>query len=305
MSRSIRNARLAVLSLTLVAAFGLAAQAAPTPYWFDGYDVSTPTMNINSELGPPRQGGTLGTAYLANTGDPSNDYRHQMGFGPLQLFGDGFPPAPAATMVSPNQSFTGVVGDQVIGRHVSFSLDVGAFVQAPDLVNGSYLTAQFTLGAGTGLRDAQDTLSGSHFGINFVEDTFVGGGLGYFLQFFDGVNAAPVQNVIVNPNGPAPMNVWIDVDDITDGNPWDGVGQTTFTVFIDGVQVGAPQTFGAGGLTSNYMTLAAQRDFVNNGLAGSYFDNLTVYTDIIPEPSTLALAGLGLAGIFLARRRAR
>ncbi|MEQ8835547.1 MAG: hypothetical protein RID07_01940, partial [Lacipirellulaceae bacterium] len=95
--------------------------AAPTPYWFDGYDVSGPSSDINFEIGTARQGGAPApVSYVTNTANPANDYHHQVfGAAPLQLAGDFFLPNPGdRTLVSPTVDFSGTIGNEAIGRKV-------------------------------------------------------------------------------------------------------------------------------------------------------------------------------------------
>lgn len=287
-------------------------QASLTPVWFDGYDVSQTggttagfsSFNINEEVGPPRQGGPLvPTAYSTNTADPSNDFRHQLFppsnvIQPLQLAGDGFLPGAAPTLVSPNQDFSGPIGADVLGKRVSFSLDVATF-NAGD-PNNAFINFGVTLGATNQLVVPDATLGAPNdkFGILFVEDTIGGAGNGAFLQFFDGAGTL-VQNVLANPAGFGPMNVQIDIDDPIDLDPWNGVGSTVFTVSVNGAPVGAPQVFGGGGMTSNFLTLSANRDFVSQQLVTHSVDNLTVWAGPpIPEPIAGLLLLCGAAALM-------
>lgn len=301
------------LACALALANAPASNAATlTPAWFDGYDVSQAggttagfsSFNINEEIGPPRQGGPLvPTAYVTNTADPSNDFRHQLfppsnGSQPLQLAGDAFL-AGAPTLASPNQDFSGPFGGDVLGKRVSFSLDVASFNSGDP--NNSFINFGVTLGAASPLviPDSNVGAPNDKFGVLFIEDTF--GGNGAFLQFFDGAGNL-VQNLVAHPAGFGPMNVQIDIDDPVDGNPWDGIGSTVFEVSIDGTPVGAPQVFGGGGMTNNILTLSANRDFASQGLVTHAVDNLTVFSGPpIPEPTTACL--LGLAVLTAAWRR--
>lgn len=274
-----------------------------TPYWFDGFDVSANSSDINFEIGVPRQGGVaVPTTYTAN----SNDYHLQMfgGGGPLQLAGDGFGPFPAHTMASPDLNFVGTAGDDIIGKKISVTMD--AFTNN---LGGSYFTqAAITVG---GSAQLQQSGVGDGFSVVFIEDTF--GGNGNFIQTWHGGNLT--NNLIPNPAGAGPGNVEILVNDPSDGDPWDGVGSTVFDVFVNGTQIdlnnpitpGLSYAVGGGGLTSNFITLEGSDQKAGVQLGVHVFDNLTVFTAPIPEPSSLAIAGLALAvgGLFVRTRSSR
>jgi hypothetical protein len=293
MSRTVRTLQFVSLCVTL----GFTAQAVPTPYWFDGFDVSANTSDINFEAAAGLRQGGFTVPYLANTPNPANDYHHQMfgGGGPLQLAGDVNPPWPAHTLVSPNNDFAGLVGNQVIGKKVSVVMDAGAFIAGAPY----FLQSAITIGGTVPLQQAGSL--GSGFSVVFVEDTF--GGNGDFIQIWNG--STLIDNLIPNPAGPGGGFVELFVDDLSDGNPWDGVGSTTIDVYVNGVQlvggVAGPWTIPS--LTANYITLEGSDQKNGVGLATHSFDNLTVYTEVVPEPSTFALIGLGLVSTVFARRR--
>jgi hypothetical protein len=273
------------------------ASAQYTPVWFDGYDISGGNpFDVNFEY-TTRQFGTLAPIlYTANTFNPANDYRHQLfgpGNGPLQLAGDGGSPAPAPTMVSPTFNFNGTVGAGIVGRQVSLSLDVGAFIL--NNTGGSYVTAGLTVGSSASLAPVGS--AGSGFGVLFVEDTYGGGG--NFIQLFDGNSWL---GNFANPGGAGWANVQLNINDLSDNNPWDGIGSTTIDLFVNSLLVGS-FTKGSGGYTDNFITLQGDRDFNGNDLAVHLYDGLTVYAAPVPEPSTFALAGLGCAALVILRRR--
>ena len=185
-----------------------------------------------------------------------------------------------------------------IATTVSFSLDV--FSNSPGAGTDSYSQASFTVGSlGTnGLNGrAESGTAGAGFSVRFVEDRNGPGQLGAFLQLFDGTTL--LQDVIANPAGFGAMNVVLDISD-TDSNPWDGVGGTTIAISINGTAVGTPFTKGAGGYTSNFMTMEGSANYVGFSGAEHSFDNLVVAS--IPEPSATLLGGLGVLGLLRRRR---
>jgi hypothetical protein len=102
-NRSIGAIALAVVAAALTTG---TARAQYTPYWFDGFDTSASSLDINFEIGSPRQGGAgIPTAWLSN-GGPGN-YHDQVGFGQLLLAGDGGI-ANGLALASPNQNFSGL-----------------------------------------------------------------------------------------------------------------------------------------------------------------------------------------------------
>ncbi len=269
-----------------------------TPFWFDGFDVSAFTNDINFEIGNPRQGGVLVPTTYSTT--EAIDYHTQMfgGVAPLQLAADAFGNSPTVTMVSPNLDLSGTAGGQVIGRKISVFMD--AFTNN---IGGTYFTTSaITVGSSSVLADADTKADG--FSVVFVEDTF--GGFGNFIQFWDGNSI--VGNLIPNPAGVGGGNVEIFADDPVDGNPFDGIGDTRIDVLVNGVNVGGYTKLG--GYSSNFITLQGDWESFTglnpgpglvNGLATHVFDNLTVFT--IPEPASVALVGLGLCGLAVRRKR--
>ena len=272
----------------------------------------------------------------------ADDYHQQIigdpnGVALLQLAGDTNINVPPFQMpntqifhsyASPNHNFKGVVGNQVIGRKISVVIDTftnsGSFDPGDPNVGGDgyFTTAAITIGSTGTLTDSDNlTTSGAEgFSAKFLEQTFVDAlwtdpNIGInFMQFRDdqltASDPAPafdntVGNLIKHPAGESsPAFLELYVNDPTDGNPWDGIGQTSIRAEVNGVQVFRYTKFG-GGFTDNFITLQAMNQSVSSqsSLAVHTFDNLTVFSAAIPEPTTFALMGLGLCGLAVRRRR--
>lgn len=281
--------------------------ALATVVFSDGFSVSADSFNVNFETASRQSGALAPLNYLASTVDSTNDYHHQLFSAgtipsqPLQLAGDGFLPlAPPPVfvnpaMVSPNYNFVGnVPGSGIVGKRITFDVDIAVLIQDP--TGGTFVTGGVSIGANAPLTIEDSAVP--QFGVKFVEDGLPGG-LGPFLQFFD--SGSLVQNVVPHVAGNGTLSVQLDIDDLVDGNPWDGIGSTTISVSVNGVPAGTPHTIGGGGLTSNYITLLGYRDFNGNDLATHFFDNLAVHALPIPEPTCLVLV-LGVAcGLFCKR----
>lgn len=243
-----------------------------TAYWYDGYQTTAASLDINFEYNTPRQGGPY-TQYVANgTIQPTNYHQQLVGAGDpnpmqLQLAGDA---SLSPALVSPNRNFKGTYQNQAIGKAISFNLDVGVSIQGPA---NSYTWAGITFGSASSLKSIGST---GCFAIRFVEDFYAPpGGVNYFMQFYDG--SSITANVVPNPAGGGTANVWIEIDDPVDGNPWDGVGSTVIKTFVNGSLLNT-YSKGSGGYTSNYITLEGFANANGNAQATHRFDDLTVFS---------------------------
>lgn len=287
-------AALVVLSTSVV-------QAQYTPVWFDSFDVSYNTNKVSFEFNNGiRQGGVLSPiGYSQSPG--GGDYHHQVigNPGPLLLAGDA-PAGIVVGQVSPQYNFKSSLAGGVPKR-ISFSMDLNATTTAQYTWGGISLGGSAVL-TGVGIGANNLDAAASHFGVQFVEDGAFGNG--NFIQFYDG--SSLVGNLIPFAAGGAGVfNVALNIDDPTDGNPWNGVGSTAINLYVNGNLV-AGYTKGGGGYTDNFLTLAGGWGYNNVGgftTATTTFDNLLVEVAPVPEPSFFALTGLGLAGSLIFRRR--
>lgn len=307
-----------IVAVLCVAALPHMANAQYTPYFFDGYDVSTATEDINFEIATTRQGGAPAPiSYVTNVdpaADPPQTYKHQMfdADAPLRVLqlaedatnvvvpGEG----PAPTMVSPDFNFDGTLpnGD-IIGKRITFDLDVAAFLPAFDLGQVAWTFAGVTVGGDSTLIDDVDSngfLNGDpvadHFSLRFIHDRFSLNtefvqAYEFGATIFD--NTGCIGCFLNHEGGTGLLSVQIDIDDPEDGNPWDGVGSTVIQASVNGDPIRNPNngevwTYvrGDGGLTDNYITLFGKQQTWNNtqdpeispALATHLVDNFTVWS---------------------------
>ena len=266
-------------------------------------------------------------------GDPNAVALMQLA-GDSQIFSIGTAGQNFHAYASPNHSFTDIVGNEVYGRRITVEMDAfsnlrssefwdpnanggqGGFDPATNdgqFDNGFFTQAAITIGSSHQLGDADSNNKLSGISVIFIEQTFDDALANdpdvspYFIQIRNAGDGPfdPSVNLFKNPAGEGPGFVDIRVTDPGDGNPWDGVGVSVVGIFVDGVHV-YTHTQGGGGYTDNYITLdgANQKNVKHNALATHTFDNLTVYSAAIPEPTTAVLLGFGMCGLAIRRRRA-
>ena len=286
----------ALAALTAVMLPASIAQAQYTAVWTDNFNVSMTTNKTSFEFNNgTRQTGVIAPAGYTQSPAGGNDHHQVLNpSGVLLLTGDT---VNQYTAIQPQYNFSGsILGSQIVGKKISFSLDLNATTSA------GYTAAGISLGSAVGLNllDAATT----HFGVKFVEDGPAGFGAGNFVQFWDG--STLVQNLLpLTAGGAGAFNVDLLINDLADGNPWDGVGSTTIDLYVNSSFISS-YTKGGGGYTADYLTLVGERGFTTGpGLVAAThtFDDLTIFAAPVPEPSTFALAGLGLAGLAIFRRR--
>lgn len=270
------------------------AAAQFTAVFTDTFDVTTDTSNINLETATRQSGSLSPIDYLANTPDPTDGFQHQLfsaataASQPLQLAAVGTLTAPAPVfafpaMVSPDFNFTGSAVDGILGKRITFDLDVGSMVDESAGL-GRFINTGITIGSSVGLVDKENTReiigepATPYLSISFVEDTFNTNDPNSvdsnFIQVFDST-----ELVVTRANheqGPGPLSVQIDITDPSDGDPWDGVGSTAVEVLVNGTSITSYEKLD-GGYSDNFITLWGDRNFAGNTLATHTFDNFTVF----------------------------
>jgi PEP-CTERM motif len=160
---------------------------------------------------------------------------------------------------------------------------------------------------------------GPYFAVAAFYDAGPGGG-GVKRIASAGMDATTGEFLYQRHDPSPPLNGVIDVsagDAVLAFNAWhtfqmvlnyDGLGGGTFNVSVDSVPLAA-SAFIDSGITSltdaPIAAIAAGGDPASQAAPGTgYFDNFSVtYTTPVPEPSSIALAGLGVAGLVYRRLR--
>jgi len=279
------------ISAIAAVGWGIAALPAGASLLFaDNFTGTDPTNNAahdpNFNLAG-RQSGSLATLpYTTNAGNVQvgNDVTLRTPPGPVD--GDYLLTA-FNGKISPNQNFNGALSQG--GLQVTFKV-------SPEVTVNSTNWSEINLGAA-----AADRLAGVNQGVNHLGILFRANG---GLQAFDGgTNVAPGGEGSYGPtnlggNQNAFYAIRITMTDPTDGNPFNGVGQTDVNVYSQFVNSGTTPVFtfskGGGGYTDNYLTFSS----INIG----GFDDLAV-TQGVPEPTSLGVCLMG--GLAILSRRGK
>jgi Immunoglobulin domain/Immunoglobulin I-set domain len=252
-----------ILACALACAFVSSGQAASTPVVLvdDNFDADTPNVNdLNVDIA--RQTGTLAPITYTMAGGPSNSgHQLQNGNAPDQLLLADF----AQSTSSLDQNFNG--NTSVGGLKISFDVDPmpSVYASTPDR------WAALNLGMSQADQLANVNQAVPHFGILFRAAGT--------LQAFDGNTVvSPSPEPVYSSTAPGTTNhIEIVITDV-DGNPFDGVGDTTIEVYANGAADPVWTYTKTGGYADNYFNL--------QGNFRSHFDNLTV-TQLpeIPSPT--------------------
>lgn len=231
------------------------------------------TNDLNQNIA--RQGGSLGPITYSLAFGPGH-YGHQLGNGAAidELLVADFPQSTSSL----NQNFNGPLSQG--GLRIAFDLD-----SLPNSYTGFGSDNWGAINLGASQADQLVDVNGpqTHFGILFRDDGRI--------QAFDG-------NVVVTPN-PEPNytaapggfhHIELLITD-ADGNPFDGVGDTTIEAFADGSTTASFSYTKFGGFTDNFINF--------QGSARAHFDNLVI--EQLPEPGAAGV--MCVAALALLRRR--
>lgn len=235
-----------VLALAGWSAAGLAAPS--VTLLVDNFNAATPNVNdLNVDLA--RQTGAAAPLSYTMAFGPGH-YGHQLQNpnAPNQLLLADF----ANSTVSPNLNFAGPFSAG--GLRISFDLDSVPTVYGgtPDnwgCINLGLLQAHQLANVNQGV---------PHFGVLFRANGF--------LQAFDGASVVGAPQYSTQPPGTT-NHIDIEITD-TDGNPFDGVGDATISIFANGSPTPAYTFTKVGGYAGNYINF--------QGSFRAHLDNLIV-----------------------------
>ena len=287
----------------------LIATCHATDLWTDGFNQAD-SLNIRDLLNTRQTyatGSNLGVSpigFLTNAASPTQptNYHEQIQGNKLLMAGDSmigtFNANPlldtfGLSLVALNKNFNGLTtaafADGIVAQCGQLTLSLDAMTNA---AAGTYGYFGLTVGAPGAV--ASGTVG---FSVRFVEDNNFGNG--NFIQFYDG--STLIQNLLANPAGAGLMDVDLYFSDL-DNNPWDGIGATTISVFVNDIQVGSTFTKGGGGFSTNFISLEGSDDKVTHNIGIHTIDSITIAA--VPEPASAVLAGLGMLGLLSRRRLA-
>ena len=280
-----------------------------TDLWTDGFNqadsfnirdlTSRQVFATGSNLPPP-------IGFLTNAVSPTQptNYHEQIQGNKLLLAGDAmigtFNANPlldtfGLSLVALNKNFNGLTtaafADGIVAQVGQLTLSLDTMVNLNGAA-GTYGYAGITVGGST--IAASGTVG---FSVRFIEDNNFGNG--NFIQLYDG--STLIQNLLPNPAGAGLMDVDLYFSDL-DSNPWDGIGATTISVFVNDIQVGTTFTKGGGGFGNNFISFEGSDDKVTHNIATHTIDSVTIVA--VPEPASALLGGLGVLGLLSRRRRA-
>lgn len=266
-----RRAASLAMVLLLVRAGGTLAESPLLIDNFTGTNNPNP-QDINFGLAARQAGSSLGTVTWSRSG-PNVQLGNALNPNALLVGGDG---NSSSGLASPDHSFSG--SEVANGLVIEFDID-------PQHSTFPFAWQAINVGMSDANRWGGVNAAGSHLGILFTYDGN--------CQAWDGATA-----VGSFPNGVLPntfTKVRLQLTDPTDGNPLDGVGQTTLVVYIAGSSTPAfTYTKGSGGLAGGYINF--QGTPADLGL----IDNLSIARLVVPPPAVdiATYAGLTITGLI-------
>ena len=264
----------AVLAVAVVAGVARADVLLTDPFTAPRNDAGgvVNTNDLNQNIA--RQGGTLAPVTYSLAFGPGH-YGHQLGNVNAvdELLVADFPQSTSSL----NHNFNGALSQG--GLRIAFDLD-----SLPNVYTGfgSDNWGAVNLGMSQGAQLVNVNQNLLHFGILFRDDGRI--------QAFDGnavVTPNPEPNYTAAPGGFHHIELMITD---ADGNPFDGVGDTSIEAFADGSTTASFSYTKVGGFADNFINF--------QGSARAHFDNLVI--EQLPEPGAAGV--LAFVSLALLRR---
>ena len=237
--------------LSILTVGGTLQAGTPVVLLQDNFDASTATTDLN--VGLERQTGVYAPIGYRMGGGPGN-YGHQLqnGNAQNQLLLADFPQSTSAL----NFDFGGA--HSAGGLQISFDLDSMPAVYGPQ-DSGNWGCINLGMGAADQLANVNQGVE--HFGILFRAS-------GLIQAFDGGTTVSPSPDVVYSTELPGTTNhIDIIITD-TDGNPFDGSGDTVIDVYANGSVAPVWSYTKVGGYAHNFINV--------QGSYRAHLDNLTV-----------------------------